>query len=210
MDTGQLGAFGLGTHQPPLFPSLKPPVPSRFPLQVRVTEGLAAADVLHIFNSEKNVPALLSFPPAAPRWDQERGLLPAFRSLSLSPQPQQPRLLKSRRQKVLGIFIKLSTLAAGQRETALRGAGAVGDMIEIRHSCGGQFLGLLGAAGGPASHRAGPLMPGSSQPPEAQRAGAREEQGWPVMQPLPWVRAHRSSCVVSAKRHGDEAGVRVS
>ena len=131
VDTGQLGAFGLGTHQPPLFPSLKPPAPSCFPLQVRVTQGLAAADVLHIFNSEKNVPALLSFPPAAPRWDQERGLLPAFGSLSLSPQPQQPRLLKSRRQKVLGIFIKLSTLAAGQRETALRGAGA---MIEIRHS----------------------------------------------------------------------------
>lgn len=80
-----------------------------------------AADVLHIFNSEKNVPALPSLPPALPPWAQECSLLPAFSSLSFSPQTQQPCLLKSRRQKVLGIFVKLLNLAASQRETALKG-----------------------------------------------------------------------------------------
>lgn len=64
-------------------------------------------------------------------------MLPVFSSLSFSPQPQQPRLLKSRRQKVLGIFIKLLKLAASQRETALKGADAVWEMIEIRHPCAG-------------------------------------------------------------------------
>lgn len=66
-NTGQLEAFGFGIDPPPLLPSLQQtlPVPSCFLLQVWVTEAFAAADVVHIFNSERNVPALLSFPPAS-------------------------------------------------------------------------------------------------------------------------------------------------
>lgn len=81
-------------------------------------------------------------------------MLPVFSRLSFSPQPRQPRLLKSRQQKVLGIFVKLLNLAVSQKETALNGAEAVWEMIEIWHSCGRLFLNVRGAAGGPASEQA--------------------------------------------------------
>lgn len=105
--------------------------------------------MLLIVNSENNVLALVSLPPAVPPRDQECSLLPAFSRLSFSLQPQQPHLLKSRWQKVLGIFVKLLNLAASQSETALKGADAVWEMIEIWHSCGRQLLNLQGQQAGP-------------------------------------------------------------
>ena len=99
--------------------------------------------------------------------------------------------------KGLGNFRKTLKPGCEPKGNSSERADAVWEMMEIWHSCGGQFLKVRG-------RQAGLQAPGPAATPDLcstqRRSGREDESHWPVTQLLLWASVSRSPGVISAGR----------